>query len=286
LHLNIKQSLAYINIDSDAPYYVSLSTPYSPQFPSSIFRIEFYMFCICNQGEIIVEIDQQEKTITKNTFVLITPASSIFIKKISPNYKISYVLFEKNFLIKDLSNPFIIEKTVLHLNANYVLTKAKESSISKLNNLLTYLYQTSQKEGTYTIKIVRTIIINILLESAEINAQINSTKLKDKSNSSNLYLQFKELIAENILQHKSVKYYAKQLNISNQHLIEVVKKSSDKTPHEIINETLLKEAIVLLGDPSLSIKQIAFLLQFNSISSFGRFFKKHTSISPSKYRAK
>ena len=65
-----------------------------------------------------------------------------------------------------------------------------------------------------------------------------------------------------------------------------IKKASGKTPHEVIDETLLKEAYVMLGNPDITISEIAFDLQFNSASAFGRFFKKHTALSPSEYRNK
>ena len=91
---------------------------------------------------------------------------------------------------------------------------------------------------------------------------------------------------EQILEHKTVQLYADQLHISNKYLIEIVKKTSGRTPHEVINEILLKEAYVLLGNPELTVTEIAFQLHFNSTSAFGRFFKKHTTISPSQYRTR
>jgi AraC-like DNA-binding protein len=73
--------------------------------------------------------------------------------------------------------------------------------------------------------------------------------------------------------YRTVQFYAEQLCISNKYLIEIIKKSSGKTPHEVIDEALLKEAYVMLGNPELTISEIAFELQFNSASAFGRFFK-------------
>ncbi|UOP43624.1 helix-turn-helix domain-containing protein, partial [Flavobacterium psychrophilum] len=77
---------------------------------------------------------------------------------------------------------------------------------------------------------------------------------------------------------------ANQLCVSNKYLIEITKKTTGKTPHEIINEALFKESVVLLGNPNLSISEIAYKLQFNSISAFGRFFKHQNNCSPSDYK--
>ena len=40
----------------------------------------------------------------------------------------------------------------------------------------------------------------------------------------------------------------------------------------------------LLRDPELTIQQIAEKMSFSDQSSFGKFFKKHTGVSPLKYR--
>jgi transcriptional regulator GlxA family with amidase domain len=40
----------------------------------------------------------------------------------------------------------------------------------------------------------------------------------------------------------------------------------------------------MLRDPEMSIQQIASAMSFSDQSSFGKFFKKHTGLSPLKYR--
>ncbi|ULT23174.1 AraC family transcriptional regulator [Sphingobacterium sp. E70] len=99
-----------------------------------------------------------------------------------------------------------------------------------------------------------------------------------------LYFKFTDLVQQHCSQSKDVKYYADRLFISNKYLISIVKKASGKTPHEIIDENLLKEAYALLGNPEKTISDIAYAIGFNSISAFGRFFKKYSMLSPSEYR--
>ena len=135
-------------------------------------------------------------------------------------------------------------------------------------------------------EIIRSIIFNILLEVAEITHRYADEPESKDQVISTIYLKFKKLVQEQILEHKTVQLYADQLHISNKYLIEIVKKTSGRTPHEVINEILLKEAYVLLGNPELTVSEIAFQLHFNSTSAFGRFFKKNTTISPSQYRTR
>ena len=61
----------------------------------------------------------------------------------------------------------------------------------------------------------------------------------------------------------------------------------DKTgygPLEIITKATMKEAVELLADPSLTIKEISYMLNFPSPSFFGRWFKHYQGLTPAAFR--
>ncbi len=241
---------------------------------------------VCVSGSIEFEIDTEKYIFSKNGFLISAPSTYLKFRNASSDFKMKLLFFDKNYLLKNISNPFIIEKLNLFRdNKSYSIVKS-DLEAKHLLNLLLYLEEKTKQSGAFKNEIIRTIIFNILLEVAEISNKIHPITPNSKSIRDTLFLKFKKLVEEHILKQNSVYFYAEQLCVSNKYLIEIVKKSCGKTPHEIIDEALLKEAHILLSDTSLSITQIAYKLQFNSSSAFGRFFKKHTSISPSEYRKK
>ncbi len=284
MYKNLAQALSFYELEYDKPYYIaSEKTIY--KFPKNVFRVDFYVFCICTGGKMTVEIDNKKHLITANNFIITAPATNLKFRKKNKNFKMKVLFFEKFFLLKNISNPFIIEKMELFQNSSHSIVATQKKEVKNINYLLDYLKQKKSKQGKFTSEIARSIIINLLFEIAEITAEKNNASLTLENSISNIYLKFRSLIQKHILEEQSVQFYALKLNISNKYLIEIVKKSSNKTPHEIIDEMLLKEAYVLLGDTSLTISEIAFKLNFNSSSSFGRFFKKQTNLRPSDYRA-
>ena len=58
------------------------------------------------------------------------------------------------------------------------------------------------------------------------------------------------------------------------------------TAKEIIDDFLILELKVALQSTGLSLKEIAEKYRFLDQSFFGRFFKKHTGMSPKAFRAK
>jgi AraC-like DNA-binding protein len=74
------------------------------------------------------------------------------------------------------------------------------------------------------------------------------------------------------------------MGITPKHLSETVKATLHHTALSYIHVRIIKEIQYLLCFGSLSIKQIAYVLHFESPSQLGRFFKNHEGICPKEYR--
>ncbi|HET7002155.1 MAG TPA: helix-turn-helix domain-containing protein [Puia sp.] len=100
----------------------------------------------------------------------------------------------------------------------------------------------------------------------------------------NLVKTFTQLVQKQFRSLRNVTTYAEQLNITSKYLTEAVKEITGKTAGEIIDDFVLLEARLLLDNPSLSIAEIADELHFSDQSIFGKYFKRHTGLSPKEYR--
>lgn len=281
---NLHDTLSFYSIDCNKSYYISSGKTIF-EFPEIPFRMDYYALCICTSGEINLEIDNKDYQLEINNFLVSAPSTIIRFVNTSKDFKMKLLFFDKTFMLKNIADPFIIEKMNLFSDNSYSIVKTNNKNTFSLLNLMSYLEKKTEQKGKFTEEIIRTIIFNLLLEVAEIIDKGDHQQEKEESKK-DLYLKFSKLIRENIQQYRTVQFYADQLFVSSKYLIEIVKKASGKTPHVVIDEALLKEAYIMLGTPDITIAEIAFQLQFNSPSAFGRFFKKHTSFSPSEYRNK
>jgi AraC-like DNA-binding protein len=96
--------------------------------------------------------------------------------------------------------------------------------------------------------------------------------------------EFADLLVKNIKTQTSVGFYAEQLCISKQYLSLIIKEKTRVTIGTIIASMRVELASQMLRDPELTIQQIASQMSFSDQSAFGKFFKKHTGMSPLKYR--
>lgn len=81
------------------------------------------------------------------------------------------------------------------------------------------------------------------------------------------------------------KDYADRLAVHVNHLNKVLKEVTGLTTTEIISNRLIQEAKILLKQTRWSITEIAFVLGYDDLAHFSRYFKKQTSFTPLTFRA-
>ena len=96
--------------------------------------------------------------------------------------------------------------------------------------------------------------------------------------------EFSELLVQHIRKETSVGFYAEKLCISKQYLSLIVKDKLHVTVGTVMASMRVEMAARMLRDPEHTIQEIAEAMSFSDQSSFGKFFKKHTGLSPLKYR--
>ena len=96
--------------------------------------------------------------------------------------------------------------------------------------------------------------------------------------------EFSELLVQNVKTETNVGFYAEKLCISKQYLSLIVKEKLHVTVGTVMASMRIEMAARMLRDPELTIQQVAEAMSFSDQSSFGKFFKKHTGLSPLKYR--
>lgn len=96
--------------------------------------------------------------------------------------------------------------------------------------------------------------------------------------------EFETLISENFATHKDLNFYAKTLSLTPKRLSEICKNVKGKNALTFIHDRQKDNAMALLLQTNLTIKEIALQMGFDEVSNFSRFFKKQTGITPIEFR--
>lgn len=123
--------------------------------------------------------------------------------------------------------------------------------------------------------------LKILLISLVEFHQKKSRKAPD-----NLAARFLQLVSQHIREKRKVTDYAHMMNVSTDKLISSCKESLGTTPLKMIHEELLLEIKRLMVLDEMSLKEMAYELNFNNTSNFSSFVKAATRLSPSELQEK
>ena len=96
--------------------------------------------------------------------------------------------------------------------------------------------------------------------------------------------EFVSLLRDNFITHRDISFYAGRLCMSAKYLSKVIKETLGKTPSELVYDYVLTESKVLLSSTDMTIQQIAYELNFETLDLFGKFFKRLAGCSPREYR--
>jgi AraC family transcriptional activator of pobA len=151
------------------------------------------------------------------------------------------------------------------------------------------LYELIQRKlqmenNPYRTEISRSALIMLLYEVAGNYDRQHVINRKKQTRKQELNLLFQNLVFNHYKEHRTVQYYADALFVSPKHLTETVKEVTGKTAGEWIDDAVVLEAKVLLRNHEISVAEVAGQVNFPEQSSFGKYFKKHTGLSPSEYR--
>lgn len=96
--------------------------------------------------------------------------------------------------------------------------------------------------------------------------------------------EFMKLVHLHYTKERSVSFYASRLFISPKYLSLLVKEATGRSAARWIDYFVINEAKNLLRFSGKNIQQVAYALNFSNQSSFGKYFKHLTGMSPTEFQ--
>lgn len=96
--------------------------------------------------------------------------------------------------------------------------------------------------------------------------------------------EFVKLVHLHFIRERSVSFYADKLFISPKYLSLLVREATGRSAAKWIDDFVLMEAKNMLRFSGKNIQQVAYALNFPTQSSFGKYFKHLTGMSPTEYQ--
>jgi AraC-like DNA-binding protein len=248
-------------------------------------RLQFMTILVCHSGTATVEIDMEETPLEEHDLMVLLPDRVVHVLGRSADYSHTYLSFNKE-IIEELCNR-IDPNFFRYLKENPIF-RLNDDQEQKMNMLMEYiLHIYNERENIFRDQIGRNCIQSFLL-----NLYDKTHRAPDFSNATGLtrpeeiFHRFIKLVRQHCVTQREVNFYASELFITARYLSTVAHEISHQTAKQIIDKHVIIEIKILLKTTSLTLQEIAHQMNFPDQSFFGRYFKKHTGLSPLQYRNK
>lgn len=261
-------------------------------------RFNGMIIVMVKSGSISFAVNMEHFRLDAGT-MLITGANSIITIDTDSMHDLdAYALFVSNEFIHDLNFEVIILNNLPIASNVSPLIKLKDTEMKMLSGYMELLdhnarYNNREGDELFAKSISRSVLTATLYQlmicaihrpkpEEELSDSLEPTRPRSRRM---LYThEFVRLVRKYFRLEHNVRFYANKLCISPKYLSLVVKESTGRSAAEIIDEHLLLEAKNLLRFSGKNIQQVAYELNFSNQSSFGKYFKHLTGMSPSEFQ--
>ncbi|MFN8347001.1 MAG: helix-turn-helix domain-containing protein [Spirosomataceae bacterium] len=242
---------------------------------------DLYQIFIIESGDGILVSEQNE--VELNTPCMITiPSHTLHGFAFQPSICGEVITFSESFLENLFKNSpnVLLELTHLkHLSFENDQTVFDNILLLK-NQIIRELYEENPEKQTVVQSLFHVFFISLYRFSLSLK-----TPIAPADNRTLQYFRtFQKSIKTSLQESKSIREYAKELNITTVHLNRICQSLVQKSALQVVHEHLINEAKKYLLNTTYTISEVSYFLNFKDPAYFTRLFKKLTGVSPSEFR--
>lgn len=270
---------------------VKLSSDSITRHLPSPLRIDCMTFLFFESGNAEIKVDFTSFKIAEGSVLAFGPGNLIEISAAAAGGINGYALFLSKRFINEMSidnNALDFSNMTPDSPPNITLSRKQQEIMRRQFELMMLTFTDNPCADVYSINIMRSFVAALVYQMMSISAENKKADDREQphkvSRKSYYIRDFMRLVADNFRCQRSVNFYADRLFISPKYLSLIVKEATGYTATEWIDRYLVLEAKNLLRFSGRNIQQIAYDLNFHNQSSFGKYFKHQTGMSPSQFR--
>ncbi|MCD8292168.1 MAG: helix-turn-helix domain-containing protein [Prevotellaceae bacterium] len=239
----------------------------------------------CTKGEADVFIDMQPAHIVPQTNISLLPGMIFSLERASADFECHYFAFSEEMFA---AASFRLDASYIHFLGTHPWHTHRGGK-EELGAIYGLIEASNAICGDMENRCRRAIALHLLqiffLNTYDKVRRIPAHELTlGSSRKEELFKQFITLVHAHGSTERDVGFYATRLCITPRYLSTIAREVGHTSPKAFIDECLTLELKVALQSTDLSLKEIADRYRFPDQSFFGRFFKKHTGLSPKAYR--
>ncbi|MDP4216517.1 MAG: helix-turn-helix transcriptional regulator [Bacteroidota bacterium] len=257
--------------------------------PEMTYNRRLYYKISLIKGKNLVEYANKTVFIDKQGILFATPKIPYRYTPQAKEQSGFFCVFTKEFLSKSRTGLLIDELPIYQPNSDFVYHLNDEQYLQ-----MEWIFRKMDAELSSDYAFKYDLLRNYVLELIHSGQKLKP--LKSTAGATNAASRISSLFIEllerqfpidsdaQVIRLKTPNDFARSLGIHINHLNKVLKETTGRSTKEIITGRMIEEAKILLKQTQWNVSEIAFALGFEEVAHFSNFFKKHTTLSPLKFR--
>lgn len=246
---------------------------------------------LCSKGEIEVSFEDNTYRIVPGDMYIYMASALVRVRHKSEDAEGYMVESDLNYLLP-IANKVLNVEDLLHLRRNPCISLTKEQyaglqqllelSMGRLRNVM--CSETNRKSPSLALELMKSMGQTLCYEVLNvyfINQPLNPLPQGKKDL---VFQNFMVALFRFYRSEREVSFYARKQHLAPRYFSAVIKEKSGRSALQWIVKMVIAEAMQLLENSELSIKEISERLNFPTQSFFGKYFKQYAGVSPKEYR--
>lgn len=262
----------------------------------AVTRLDGIALILNIRGKLTIEVNTKTLTLQENQVMVLSP-NSVISRCANEQLPVRtmFLFLSRNF-IQNLNIDLTLISRTYHNSSSAPVITLEQRSIRMLSGYINMLRTNAETnsdapDNILGKNIARTLtasLIYYMMQLASLHYDaLNPDQIQSAGTRRTTYLrEFITLVQQNFRKERTVSFYARKLFISPKYLSHLIKETTGQSAAEWIDQYVILEAKNLLRFSGMTVQQVAYTLNFNNQSAFGKYFKHLTGISPSAFQKK
>jgi AraC family transcriptional regulator, transcriptional activator of pobA len=284
--LDIKNlnDLGHFNVFDTKKFYFS-----SNKKSEMTYNRRLYYKISLIKGKNLVEFADKTVLIEKQGILFATPKIPYRYSPQDKEQSGFFCVFTAAFLSKSKTGLLIDDFPIYQYNSDFVYQLTDEQYL-EIETIFKKMDSELSSDYAFKYDLLRNYVMELIHTGQKLKpmeSNLVTTNAAGRISSLFIELLERQFPIENnsqLMQLKAPIEFATVLGVHINHLNKVLKEITGRNTTEIINGRITEEAKILLKQTQWNVSEIAYSLGFDEVAHFSNFFKKHTTISPLKFR--
>lgn len=259
---------------------ILISDPQTELPLHTTLQSEYVVMYLIEQGAMRLRIDEKEMVASGPGYLMLLPEHKAVVTELTPDFRMRYMQISVGFFNRfQFDDSFNIHQQVLR-RPYLTLSEQIFGALSMCFDMAGGAIR--QTENPNREKTLYHLFMSFFYAFGHYFYPREEESATDREEE--VTQRFMEHVRFHFREHHDVAFYAELLNITPKYLGACVKQTTRLTAKHHIDDQIIRYAKDRLKQTTLSVSEIAYELQFPDQSSFGKFFRLHTGLSPKDWR--